>query len=223
MKKIFFIIIFSIVLGGMVVEMVPAAEVRPIKVKVVDKETSAPVNGVVIYYALETVKVEKILGFIPALGGSIFRYRIIESYTTDSDGTIIIPKRKINLELYEQLSSEEICVNLDIKDKFIRYKEYPEEKDIFQQGNSKEKSFIRLFNIHDIENVEKFYNPIEIYRGFVIYNGYTDVDANKMGGTKRQKFDVLWNSRSFKKKSESFVVELEKNEIGNAPQKINQP
>ena len=69
--------------------MVSASEVRSIKVKVVDKETLSPIKGVVIYYLLETVGVNKILGFIPALGGSLFRYRVIEEYNTGLTNTRI--------------------------------------------------------------------------------------------------------------------------------------
>jgi hypothetical protein len=199
MKKTFLIIIIFIILGGITEKMVCASEVRSIKIKVVDKETLSPIKGVVIYYQLETAGFEKILGFIPKIDPVEYRYPLTEEYSTDADGTIIIPERKIHLELYEKLYSEKICLNLEIKNEFI-------------EGNNKKGSFFRFFNIHDFKNVEKFYNPIEFYKGFVIYNFKDDLDSNTQGGTKRQKFNILWNGRSFEKKEESFTIELEKKE-----------
>lgn len=212
MKKIFFIMILLIILSGSTGKIVSASVVRPIKIKVVDKETLSPISGVIIYYQLETAGFEKILGIIPKIDPIKYRYPIIEEYTTDTDGTIIIPERKIHLKLYEKLYSEEICINLEIKNEFIN-------------DNNKKESFFRFFNIHDMLNVEKFYNPIGIYKGFVIYNSKIDLDSTAQGGTKRQKFNILWNGGSFEKKEESFIIELEKIETGDekqgAPQNIN--
>ena len=68
------------------------------------------------------------------------------------------------------------------------------------------------FNIHDYANVEYFNNPNPQFRGFAIYSSNIDLSEYNLGGSTRQKFDVLWNGKGLQKDKEFINVELKRKE-----------
>jgi hypothetical protein len=196
MNKIIFIIITGIVFGCFAGEISYASEtIRTVEIRVTDKATGSAIRNAVVYYRLSTAGVQKILGIFPKLDPIEYRDAIIEEYITDDNGMLNIPERNVPLKLYEKLYAEIIYINLDIRDEFV-------------ENNNKKESFFNFFNIHDACNVEKFYNPIDEYKGFVVFSSKTKREVEQIGI--RKKFNVLWTVNDLGEEKATFIIDLEK-------------
>ena len=174
---------------------ISSESVRPIQIQVVDSKTKAPVTNVLVYYAIRTLYSEKAPTGNPEVDSFHYRYKSVEKYQTDSNGFVFFPQKSIQLDLYEYLQSEQIFINLDIKDKYVGKEQ-------------RIKSFLKYFSVHDVCNVEKIFNPSDQYKGFVIYSTKRTLDSNKIGGSDRQKFNIIWNGEGLNRQNESIVVKL---------------
>lgn len=176
--------------------------VRPIEVKVIESNSKQPIRNAIVYYKLGSVGLKNILG-IPIIEPTKSRTISINTFNTDNEGKVNINIGYVFLRLYEKISSEKVCINLDIDLKKITSKSIFSKKKVYE--------FFRYFNIHDFRNVEFFYNPINSHKGFVIYSTRHSMDVDEQGGTMRKKFNILWNGDDLNSLSEveSFVVELD--------------
>lgn len=194
-SRIAVIVFLLITVTFVLCEGVCCARLRGINLTVIDEQTAAPIQNVLVYYKVTTARWRHRFG-VPIIDPTFYEDVIREEYRTDGKGFLSIPPRSLRLRLYEGLDYETVCVNLDLVLK-------PEQSDT----NAVE--FFRYFNIHDWKNVEKFDNPLPAYRGAVICSSREgDLDPAQMNGTVRKKFDVQWISRGLAKKREDITVRL---------------
>lgn len=89
--------------------------VRPVAVKVLDKENGTPLQGIRVYYTLHTKVFQKyILFVIPSLEPDIGPKLVYKaSGTTDKDGTVLFHANDFMLPGNEYFVGEDIVVNID--------------------------------------------------------------------------------------------------------------
>lgn len=172
-------------------------EIRKVIIKIIDKSTGLPIEGMPVYYTLRTNWPDRFLFvFNNPVGNDIKAYRVMEEYVSDRNGEIMIPSRKIALQKWksEDLYDENIYVNIDTR--------LPT-----PNAEQKHKDLIAVL----FSGKKDFINPVSAYRGFTICSMPWDMDPKKYGGNKFEIADALWNGKGLlKKEPETFVIELER-------------
>jgi len=169
--------------------------IRQVQIKIIDEQTNLPVSNVIVYRLIRTSYLDRHIAFIPKIDPVNFKDKSIEEYRTGKDGIVNISAQKFSLDLYESLISESFYINIDLVDEYVG-------------SETRAESFFRYFNIHDMINLEKFYNPKTSYRGFVIYNTIGKDHDFSSNTTKRRIFDIQWNGKRLKDQPESITVRL---------------
>ena len=179
-KKIILIILFSMILDGAPHACLnEVVEIRPVKIKVVDKSTGLPVEGLPVYLTLQTYWPERLfLIFRNPEGNNVKMFRAMEEFVTDGNGEVYIPARQLALKSWktEKLFQENIFINIDTRIK----------------SQNKEFRNARLISVL-LYGKSEFINPISIYRGYRICSTTWAMDPKKYGGTKFEIADALWN------------------------------
>jgi hypothetical protein len=172
-------------------------EIRPIKIKITDKSTGLPLEGIPVYYELRTYWPDRVLFILRNPEGTNTKVsRALEEYVSDSNGEVMIPARKISLRRWkpEKLYDENIFINIDNRRYFT----------------SRDQKIDSLGSVL-FYGKKQFINPVTAYRGFNIYSSTWDMDPKDYGGTKFEIADALWNGNGLNKKDmETFVIELER-------------
>ena len=172
-------------------------EVRSVKVKIIDKSTGLPLQGMPVYYALRTYWPERLFYILRnPEGNNIKVFRALEEYVSDSNGEVMIPSRNITLQRWkpEKLYDENIYINVENRLQFSK----------------------REYKIESLTSVllygkKNFVNPVYAYRGFRICSTTWEMNPKDYGGTKFKIADALWNGMGLlKKEPETFVIELER-------------
>ena len=179
-------------------------DVRSVKIKIIDKSTGLPLEGMPVYYTLRTYWPERLFYILRnPEGNNVKVYRAMEKYVSDSHGEVTVPSRKIALKRWkpENLYDENIYVNIDTR------LESPTEE-------QKYKDLIAVL----FSGKKDFVNPVSAYRGFEICSTTWEMDPKDYGGTKFEIADALWNGMGLlKKEPETFVIELERWELTVQP------
>ncbi len=172
-------------------------EIRSVKIRIMDKSTGLPLEGIPVYYALQTYWPERLFYILKnPEGNNVTVYKAMEEYISDSQGEVMIPSRKIALNRWksEKIYDENIYINVENRLQFSK-KEY---------------------NIESLASVllygkKYFVNPIPEYKGYKIRSTTYEMNPKDYGGTKFEIADALWNGYGLlKKRQETFVVELER-------------
>jgi hypothetical protein len=197
LKTVSFMILFLMVCHGAVPAcLLEIVKVRSVKVRIIDKSTGSPLEGIPVYYSLRTHWPRMLLFIFKNPAGNETREnKALEAYVSDAHGEVTIPSRKVILRGWkrERLCDEEIYINID----------NPE------YGNMEDK--IDSLGSVVVYGKQRFANPVPLYRGFYICSTTWEMDPNARGGTKFEITDALWNSNGLnKKETETFVVELER-------------
>jgi len=130
-------------------------------------------------------------------------------YTTNEAGYVFIPSQNVKIRKHEYLIDNFIYINIDIDVNKIK----PSIN--LKQSTLKRKRdhFIDYFNLIDFQNVECFYNPLKKYRGIVIIDSFYDISLKEMGGTYRQKFDIIYDISKSQKNLRSYKIQLKEYNI----------
>jgi hypothetical protein len=199
MLRITFIMILLIIMyyGTLHACCDEVVEVRSVKIKIIDKSTRLPLEGMPVYYTLRTYWPERLFYILRnPEGNNVKVYRAMEKYVSDSNGEVTVPSRKIALNRWkpENLYDENIYVNIDTRLESPTVEQ--KYKDLIAVLFSGKKDFV---------------NPISVYRGYKIRSTTYEMDPKDYGGTKFEIADALWNGNGLlKKEQETFVVELER-------------
>jgi hypothetical protein len=93
-------------------------QVRPITIKVVDRETKSPLANIPVYYGLESVREEpKILFIIPNPSPLTSKIEMGEKAYTNNSGEVSFGPHDFLLRKSERISQELIYINLDLNDR----------------------------------------------------------------------------------------------------------
>lgn len=212
MKKNFIIITLIIVLLPILLyrSCQHDVKVRPITIKVIDAKSKKPIKNALVYYRLESyLYLGPMFLIIPFPNDRdlIYHTEVLKEYHTDENGIVNIEIGTLRLFKRRHLHIEEIAINLDIDNYKIDFTIDESIEEI--RRKDKKINFFDYFNSLDYINVNYFYNPIPNYKGFYIQSTIWPMDPELYGGTKRQKFNILWNGNGLKKKKEYIIVELE--------------
>ncbi len=201
LKYIFLIIIILIVCDRTVFAFgTEAFIVRSVTVKVIDKITGKPLEGVPVYYVLKSYWDNRVFFILPNPEGTHTRsYLAMEEYVTDAKGEVIIKGRQVKLHKCkgEELEEEQIFINL-------------ENRMPLPGDEPKEHKYI-LLESSVIYGKRDHYNPIVNYKGFFICSTTWAMDPKDYGGNKGEIANALWNGKGLlKKEPETFLIELER-------------
>jgi hypothetical protein len=201
LKGIFFVIVIFMVFNAPVFACgTEVFKVRPVTIKVIDKSTGLPLEGIPVYYVLKSYWDNRIFFILRNPEGTHTRkFQAMEEYLTNAQGEVMIREHEVRLNKWkcEEIEKEQIFINLGNRLP-ISEKEPREHKYIILQGAV-------------IHGKRDHYNPIAKYKGFFICSTTWDMDPKYYGGNKGEIANVLWNGRGLlKKEPETFVVELER-------------
>lgn len=167
-----------------------AETIRPLEVLVVDAQTQTPLTNVVLYYQLECARPKSFLG-IPLIDPIIYRDLVQESFRTDSNGFVRIPKRTVRLKFHEKVLSEYIHVNLDASP---------------QPSRGHDQHTVLHFTAQDT-----LCNPLPAYDGALIRSAQRDALEDGWVGTRTNgsaSFTMILNKESLGLTADRMVVEL---------------
>lgn len=179
------------------------AQVRPITIKVIDKETKAPMKNVQVYYAVKSWRyTPKVLFVIPNPDPSSWSTEVVERVYTDDSGVVSFGPRSLLLRRSEKIFGEYIYINLDVTEK--------DREAFFWIGkNNIRGTFWLLYTSGPRLKRGAVMNPMSAYRGYRICSSEWEYDPKEYGYGPGVMGDTLWNSWGLSKAEESFVVELE--------------
>jgi len=213
MKKNFIIITLIIVLLPILLyrSCQHDVKVRPITIKVIDAKSKKPIKNALVYYRLESyLYLGPMFLIIPFPNDRdlIYHTEVLKEYHTDENGIVNIDIGTLRLFKRRHLHIEEIAINLDIDIDKIKWLN---NEDTIRELKKKINVdvFYKYFNDWDEDNIECLFNPIQENKGFYMQSTIWPMDPELYGGTKRQKFNILWNGNGLKKKKEYIIVELE--------------
>lgn len=198
-KKIFILILF-IFLGLCIYTNLPKKiQIRPIKIKIIDKTDNKPLRNIIVYYAVEIHEYESNVALVfpnfnPQLKNE--KLKILKQINSNNDGIVEINEKNIWIGNSEIINKEIVFINIDVKN------------DNIKEQDKKISMFEKDFSFDDDYIGKNFFNPNKAYRGCVINSWEWNFNPEEWGGSKREKYDIIWNSHSLQKESEYIVVKL---------------
>lgn len=172
-------------------------KIRPITIQVIDGTTQKPIENCVVYYFLQTGRTKHLLG-LKGIDYFDYRYRVEKKYYTDSNGTIMIPERKIYLKLYEEPLHEYIYINVEKNVNNIA--DFFKVKDIITQHN-------HLKGVMLYTTVDEFISDSSLPVGAIrIGDGKVSYEDKRIN--KEEKFLSLVKEKSLAKELEEIIIEL---------------
>lgn len=174
-------------------------KVRPVKLKVIDKETKQPLSGIKVIYILRSfIRKNKILfGLLPRPEPRDDKtIEIYKEYTTDDKGELFLEEKILKLKKKENIFDETIFINLDLSPKMI--------EELSISDKSRKIGYIILNKIFLTK--EHYVNPLKEYKGHIIVSEPWKKQFPNNADTAGY---LQWNWNSFENDKEEFLIELE--------------
>jgi len=175
--------------------------VRPVTLKVVDRETKAPLPNIPVYYGIESVRKEpKILFIIPNPYPISYKIEKGEKAFTDTTGRVSFGPTDLLLRNTQRINQELIYVNLDLNER--TKKSYfkvnlHDSRNVLEILNSFGTGFSRLF----------LTNPAAGYRGAFVVST-EDGQEQKESPEKGDAADIIRNTGGLSEKEQLLTIEL---------------
>lgn len=179
-------------------------QVRPITIKVIDKETKMPLRDIPVYYGVISLRSNpKILFVIPNPEPDTFIFQITDKAYTDASGVVSFSPHTLLLRKSEKIYEELVYINLDLSE-WSR-------KAYFWIGKGNINWTIQAIRSCGIGFKERdFMNPFKDYRGFYICSANWIFNSSEYATNRGEVADIMWNSKGLLEKDQSFVIELER-------------
>lgn len=168
--------------------------IRTVKVKVIDGKTGEPLEGINVYYGIESLYVEYFILFIMPSPDpwTMKKTEEVAALKTDKNGEVVIPKHKICIRRPHKLHEEQIWINIDMQDNLLKKRSLDD----------------RVGRLCSSPPSSDFhYNPNNKYKGFWIVSFPTKVEYPHYAD---EIADSLYISNGLNKTEENLVIKLDR-------------
>ena len=206
MKLIVSVIIVSVCVFALLNNAAHAKQeqVRPVKIRIIDAVSKKPLKGVTVYYVLTKIYMKKKIFLFfnhpdpPMTRNNISKLKL----TTDGKGEVSLPVQLVKIKSNEFLNEENIYINLDIDITNL-------DPELYENMTNVE---ILDFNmrLYGTSTNKDIYRINSRYRGYYIKSTKHEINPDDYGGSKRDKFDILWNGKGLLGTQVEFVIELQR-------------
>jgi hypothetical protein len=181
------IVMFVIVLLLMLFKL---RTIRPLELMIVDAESNEPLENIIVQSQIMTAGLDKYWGIIPKIDPIEYKFKRVDTFHSNSEGIVTIPRRIYYVDLYERIYQEIVQINL----KTIK-------SDIDEQ-----------LILHYITR-DNMINQNPYYAGLVMYNLVPSVakyQSGKVVSDKHVTYKFAQNEGGLGKRTKSMVIKLEK-------------
>jgi hypothetical protein len=181
------IVMFVIVLLLMLFKL---RTIRPLELMIVDAESNEPLENIIVQSQIMTAGLDKYWGIIPKIDPIEYKFKRVDTFHSNSEGIVTIPRRIYYVDLYERIYQEIVQINL----KTIK--------------SDNDEQLILPYTTPD-----NMINHNRDYIGLKICNLAPSVakySPGKMVSDKSVDYKIIRNESSLGKRKKSMVIKLEK-------------